>query len=439
MAWTKQGIWDEDRSPRIDLILKGFNPFGDGRNKDRLKISAVTKDQKVFGRRVDMLKDLWNNRTMFDQVRLLAAETGAINIEELEAAYRQGAAELKALLDRKGSTSLNVHLGKFIREREIAGIRNTYQDEQSLLRFFAFLGASPTTSDITAPEKINAFLNGLTVISRKKGKGGVKIVTDTPMSASRRNGYRASIQSFCTYLERISAIPLSPFAKRKAIIKFNAARTMGKTVKRLPEMAPDEFKEYLRLIDEHRHGGPDFRLLAWCAIETGADKGEFHNEGGLTVRQIRFAMKKDELTRLRFIRTKTLHRGASEREVPVTPELAAELRTHITHHKLGPNDLVFGMCGYHTSSNIHQDVRVALGQPKLTQKDLRHVAAIRWRRMGADLEQIREWLDHGSIEQTRIYAAFKADDTYDSPIIAKIRKAFKAGTGSKREGIALVA
>jgi site-specific recombinase XerD len=68
----------------------------------------------------------------------------------------------------------------------------------------------------------------------------------------------------------------------------------------------------------------------------------------------------------------------------------------------------------------HETARAAIGRRTLRRKDLRHIAAIYWRRGGADLESVRQWLGHSHISQTLIYAAFGVDDQYDAPVLANL-------------------
>ena len=67
----------------------------------------------------------------------------------------------------------------------------------------------------------------------------------------------------------------------------------------------------------------------------------------------------------------------------------------------------------------HERARDDLKRPDLRLKDLRHIAAIYWRRAGVDLERIREWLGLTNMQQVQVYAAFGPDDTFDAPKVAK--------------------
>jgi len=97
---------------------------------------------------------------------------------------------------------------------------------------------------------------------------------------------------------------------------------------------------------------------------------------------------------------------------------------HIAAFNLRDGDRMFGMFSRSTLDRVHQEVRALIGRPELRLKDFRHIAAISWRRAGADLEQIREWLGHSTINQTVVYASFKADDDFDAPIVAAATERF---------------
>lgn len=72
MSWEMMGkrwVWVGTRTPAIDLKLKGLNR-GEGRGKDRLRISAVTRDRALFEAREEMLKDL-RRRGIVEPLRVL--------------------------------------------------------------------------------------------------------------------------------------------------------------------------------------------------------------------------------------------------------------------------------------------------------------------------------------------------------------------------------
>lgn len=397
MAWTERGVWAGPRNPDLDLIVDGLDR-GAGRDKDRFRTSAGTRDRKVYDRRVLMVKDL-ASRLLFAPLRAVCDKQ--VTIAELETAYRTGAEALTALTSRASTLALGRMTGLYLATLPDTTRENIDTHLERLV--LALGGSSATTADLTV-SAINRFLAGLVKDSRGKGK---------PASAGTKNRYRASIQGFCSWLVKEGHATTSPFAVRGAITLYQESTGAGK---RLPELEPDEMDKYLAAVQ--RLGGPEYRMLAWAHIETGADAGELHE--ALTVRHCRFPPDRSGITRLRFIRTKTEGRGAVERLVPVPEAFAQELKRHVEERGLTRDEAVFGMCDYWKAYEIHVKAMEAAGRPGINRKDLRHVAAIRWRRAGADMEQIREWLGHTKIEQTRVYAAFKPNDDFDAPVLKRL-------------------
>lgn len=394
MTWTERGVWAGPRNPDIDLIVAGLGR-GVGRDKDRFRASSGTRDRKVYERRVAMVKRL-ADRTLFEPLRAVVDRQKTI--AELELATEQGVAALEAFVTQATTLQLPRLVGQYL-----ATLSDSAREtaDTHLARLVFFLGPHASTADLTVA-KINAFLGAL----RKDGRG-----KGQPAAGGTKNRYRATIQGFTSWLLREGHTTTTPFAVRNAVTLYPESSA---SAKRLPELEPDELDAYLAAVD--RLGGPHYRLLQWAHVETGADAGELLEH--LTVRHVRFPGEKGGLTRLRFIRTKTEGRGAVERLVPVTEGFAEAIRRHV--EGMERDALVFGGCDYWKAYTIHVLAMEAAGRPGINRKDLRHVAAIRWRRAGADLEQIREWLGHTKIEQTRIYAAFKPNDDFDAPVLKRL-------------------
>jgi len=113
-------------------------------------------------------------------------------------------------------------------------------------------------------------------------------------------------------------------------------------------------------------------------------------------------------------RTKT---KVPTRIIPIPAELVTQLRGHIATHTLSRSDLMFGMVERKSVEKAHGLARKACGQDSLRIKDLRHIAAILWRKGGADIQSIQEWLGHATPVQTAVYARFRADDAFDARIV----------------------
>lgn len=406
MAWTSRGIWAGDgRNPEIDCILPGLQR-GTGRDRDRFRASSGTKDRHVFDRREHMIRDL-HARLLFDVLR--AVVDREVSVAKVEEAYRQGETALVELSKQAKAKRLSHLVGLYMATLADTKLEHA---EDHLSRLLVALGPTADTADLTATA-LNQFLGSLTWARKPKSR---QKEPPRASAAATKNRYRASIQGFCSWLVREGHMPTSPFYVAKAVTAYDESSGTG----RLPELEADELQAYLTAVEAS--DGPAYRLLLWAHIETGADSGELHD--ALTVRCVRFPTDPSGLTRLRFIRTKTEGRGAVERSVPITKGFAAALAEHITRWQLGRDDLVFHMTDYHRAYKVHTAAMGRARKVAINRKDLRHVAAIRWRRAGADLEQIREWLGHTSIEQTRIYAAFKPNDDFDAPVVDRLAKQY---------------
>jgi integrase len=419
MAWTQKGKrveWDGDRNPNIDIKVPGLER-GEGRNKDRLQLSGLTKDKALYDGRVAMLKRL-GERMMFEPLRALY--DNKITLRELEIACAPGAPAdaIAKLLDAKDRKKLRELTGAFLGQYH-AGVKGVRRMEDILTQLLDFLGgADAATPDMLTPLAVNAF-----IASRRKRAYKYRPNDDKKeMSSSTRNRIRAYVQGFCTWCKANGHIKESPFDTRGAIKKYTEGREEHV---RLPELEPDEFQRYLDQVG--KIAGADYRMLLWAHIETGADAGEFiptprqeQSYQPLTVRMCRLDPGPDESVALRFIRTKTRGRGTKERFVPVTREFAEALRRHIADHELARDDLVFGMCHYDHAYRVHRNAVATVTKQKITRKGLRHLAAIRWRRAGVDLMRVAEYLGLTNLSQVEIYAAYKPKKQEEEALTEKL-------------------
>lgn len=138
--------------------------------------------------------------------------------------------------------------------------------------------------------------------------------------------------------------------------------------------------------------------------------------GELETRTVRHCLLDRNQPRIDFRRTKTT---TQQRLVPIPSELVEESKAHIQAHALEPGALLLGMFRRSDVERLHRAPRKAIGRPELRIKDLRHIAAISWRRGGVELQTIRDWLGHKTINQTVVYDAFAPDDAYDAPKVAR--------------------
>jgi integrase len=134
---------------------------------------------------------------------------------------------------------------------------------------------------------------------------------------------------------------------------------------------------------------------------------------------VQFTSSPDDVTRIAFRRTKT---QTNERLVPLPDAwIVARLRLAVPA-QAGASYQPFAKLSRDKCWFVHERARDAIGAPSLTIKDLRHVAAQLWRRSGADLETIREYLGHTSLSQTQIYAAFTDDGSTSLRIANRMRE-----------------
>jgi integrase len=398
-----------NRPPDIDLILSGLDQATGRvpkyrRERDRFKVSAETREPTVYRARVDMVRDL-HKRLLWPL--LDARLRGRITTTQLHDAYRDGTQALLKLMEEERHGRLQYVMREYLRERPT---KTQALTQQQIERFIDWIGPNATTADLTG-EKVGRFLGTLTKAGRGEGQ---------PASNATKNRYRAALYGLCSWLVARGHLQRHPIAH--GIVK--RAPEGGK--KRLPDLSPADQQAYLAKIEER--GGRAMRLVARTAIATGADVGELivtpDNRGeALLVRDCHLAGVKQQ--RIRFKRHKVA--GSPERLVPITATVAAELEAHIAEHGLKPGDLVFGMVLGHQFRFAHEWAREEIGWPRLTRKDLRHVAAINWRRSGADLQQVKEWLGHTSIAQTTIYSDFGNDDEFDGRVMAALENRLLRG------------
>jgi integrase/recombinase XerC len=383
------------RAKDIDLILPGLG-FGTGRNKDRFRVSSETTVAKVYEARRQMVKDL-ADRLLFGVLR--ARVEGRFTTTELYRAYREGQSALDRLVENSSGMLLEPLLRRYM---TVNRARDRAKTEKQVRRFIDWCGDPDraTTNDLTS-DRLADFLAGLT--SRRGHAGGA-------VSGATYNRYRAAIGGFCTYLVRQGYLSKHPVA-------FRALPKADEGESRMPEFSPAEYRDYFAAVATLT---PDLLPVYRLLVHTGADVGE------VLSRTVRDCDLDRELPRIRFRRTKT---RTPERLVPFPPLWVAELRGHIAAHRLQPGDLLFGMFKRSAVEWVHQRARKGIGRPDLRLKDFRHIAAIAWRRGGADLESVRDWLGHATINQTVVYNAFVPDDGYDAPKVARAAEILSAAAG----------
>ena len=371
---------------QIDMIVRGLDR-GVGRSRDHLRVSSQTDNPVTYGSRRAMLRELRDRVGGLDILRALYDKR--FDMRTLHLAYLGGPDALRVLMEQRGQEPLADAVTWFVagyRKRSVARVK------QQLERFVAYCGPAATLADLTA-DKIDRFLVQL------------------PGGNATKNRYRAAISALCSALVRAKRLKGHP-------MDYRAVAVFDEHARRLPDLSPDEYRRYLDAIPDAA-----VRLVAAVLLGTGADVGEVigtrlsddSRSHPITVEMCDFNRA---LPRLRFRRSKVSTSG--ERVVPITDALRDAITAHVQAYGLSGTDELFPMVTDMILRKAHETARAAISRPDLRRKDLRHIAAIYWRRGGADLESIRQWLGHAHISQTVIYAAFGADDNFDAPVIANL-------------------
>lgn len=129
------------------------------------------------------------------------------------------------------------------------------------------------------------------------------------------------------------------------------------------------------------------------------------------------------LTRLRFKRQKIVR--SPERSVPCDKRYVNDIDDLVQRHGLKRSDELFGMVDRALFERAHTRAAKASEQPGLRIKDFRHLAAISWRKSGATIERVSEWLGHSNISQTAVYTASRADDKADGVVVGRAADAYR--------------
>jgi integrase/recombinase XerD len=180
---------------------------------------------------------------------------------------------------------------------------------------------------------------------------------------------------------------------------INRVKTRKKVVQRLSR------EEEERLIRQAYKDKSEHGLLIKTLLMTGARVSEF---AALRVEDLYF----DECTVLI-----QKGKGGKSRYVPILPELAQELRTHLGRRQ---NGFLFESNRHSAFSarRIQQIIKSAAENAGITKNVyphlLRHTVATFLLERGMPLEQIQKFLGHSKIETTQIYAESSAEMLKDS-------------------------
>lgn len=389
------------RAKTINILVPGLGR-GVGRAKDRFRASSGTRTKTVLDSRLAMVRELGESTSGLQHLRNVL--DGRYTVAVLHAAYNapDRKAALRALLTEHTGRLVEPLLRAFAREYTKTDAEKTLQ---RIERFLIHVGARGepipaggtrtareartkvarkylgrvTTSELTS-EAVVSFLSGL-MSERKNVPSGV------PAAGSTKNRYRAAIGTFCTWLVKRKHLDVHPIA-------FKQVEKYLEPMHRLPDMTPAEYRDYFATIERAR---PDLVLFFKLLIHTGPDVGEVES------REVRDFDLSATAPRVRYRRTKT---RTPERWVPMPSALVPALRGHLAAHSLAGTALVFGMFTRRDIERTHAMAAATIGRSELRLKDLRHIAAITWRRSGEDLQTIQQRLGHATINQTTIYTDF---------------------------------
>jgi integrase/recombinase XerD len=110
-------------------------------------------------------------------------------------------------------------------------------------------------------------------------------------------------------------------------------------------------------------------------------------------------------------------KGGKSRYVPILPELAQELRTHLGDRSVGYLFETIHHMPY-SPRRIQQIVKETAVDAKITKRVhphlLRHSVAQTLLERGMPLEQIQKFLGHANLQTTQIYADFSTESIKES-------------------------
>jgi integrase/recombinase XerD len=136
-------------------------------------------------------------------------------------------------------------------------------------------------------------------------------------------------------------------------------------------------------------------LLIKTLLQTGARVSEFVN---ITADEVFFEEQMILISNAK---------GGKSRYVPILPQLAQELRTHLGHRTTGYLFETVQNAQY-SPRRIQQIIKETAAEAKITKRVyphlLRHSVAMTLLERGMPLEQIQKFLGHAKLETTQIYA-----------------------------------
>lgn len=141
-------------------------------------------------------------------------------------------------------------------------------------------------------------------------------------------------------------------------------------------------------------------MLIKTLFQTGARVSEFVN---ITADEVFFEEQMILISKAK---------GGKSRYVPILPQLAQELRTHLGHRTTGYLFETVQNTRY-SPRRIQQIIKVTAADADITKRVyphlLRHSVATTLLERGMPIEQIQKFLGHAKLETTQIYAESSAE------------------------------
>lgn len=374
MKWRRDGT-SETPKP-IDIRLAGLGTPG-----DRLQVSSGVTNRIGYNLRKAALVESWILGGVHrESVRGVALRRFDVNT--WYSARQKGTEAIETLLRESGAEPLDDLIRDYLRSSK-AGDKPKMR--QRLHRFASWVGKKPTVADLTTA-KVDRFLSEL--IDER-----TRETTKTPAQGSTVNRYRAALSGLATWAVKNGRLQAHPIAGKKVEKREEPEH-------RLPEMSPDEYRDYIAHARTER---PDLIVMLLLLIHTAPDVGELWTR---TARDVDLAAG-----RIVYQRSKTRRFASARRPrmVPVPALVLAELRGHIAEHRLAGSQPLFEMFARGDLEGTHRRAAAAIKRPELTLKDLRHVAAIAWVKAGVHIRLVQRWLGHASLSQTMKYTDYEPD------------------------------
>jgi integrase len=315
-------------------------------------------------------------------------------------AYVDGPASLAKLVDRTAARSLRDAITEFV---AVSRAKSRFRYQRQLLAVADTLALDATVPMLTTAV-VERFLAG--VVGHANAKNGM---AGRPITEATRNRYRAAISAFASWCVRRGYLTKHPTA-------FRAVPRRPEPRGRMPRpLTPDDYAGLLAALPTET-----IQLAVRTLLESGGDIGE------VMAMQPRDVEVGAQIALVALRRSKT---NTPERFVPITKALGEALRAHASASHVFPPPT--------TARHVYVAVQragTAIGREKLRVKDLRHLAAIRWRQAGVDLLQVSRWLGHSSLTETQIYADYEADEQTRAAIIARATAVWAPGHHTQSKG-----